>query len=226
MIIYGVILLTIVIITKTFTFVRNKKLLETVTNSHRGTKSERKLVLKLLKEGFPAQTIFHDLYVSKKDGNYSQIDLVLATKVGIVVFEVKEFSGWIFGNGNHRKWTQVLAHGKHKYYFYNPIFQNNKHIENLKLKLVDFKNIPFFSVVVFFGGCEFRDISFIPNTTFLIKSPKLSDVLEKIMGENKTANYKSKRDVVNVFSEAVDNGNSKEIIETHIKKIQNMLGEK
>lgn len=95
MIIVGVILLAIFIFI--FFYIRDKKLLKTVTKSHRGTKTEGKLVLKLLKAGFPAQTIFHDLYLKNRNGNYSQIDLVLATKVGIIVFEVKKYSGWIFG---------------------------------------------------------------------------------------------------------------------------------
>ena len=223
MIIGGVILLAIFIFI--FLYIRDKKLLETVTKSHRGTKTERKLVLKLLKAGFPAQTIFHDLYLKNRDGNYSQIDLVLATKVGIIVFEVKKYSGWIFGTGNQNKWTQVLAYGKDKYYFYNPILQNKKHVENLKTTLTDFQNIQFFSVVVFFGDCKFRDVSFIPKNTFLTKSPRVMDVVKKIIKDNEPANYKSKRDVVNILSAAVENGNSHKITEKHIKNIKDMLGE-
>lgn len=58
----------------------------------------------------------------------SQIDVVVATNVGIIVFEVKDYSGWIYGNGNQQKWTQVLSHGREKYRFYNPILQNRSHI--------------------------------------------------------------------------------------------------
>ena len=223
MIIGGVIIVAIFIFI--FFYIRDKKLLETVTKSHRGTKTERKLVLKLLKAGFPAQTIFHDLYLENRNGNYSQIDLVLATKVGIIVFEVKKYSGWIFGTGNQNKWTQVLAYGKDKYYFYNPILQNKKHVENLKTTLTDFQNIKFFSVVVFYGDCQFRDVSFIPNNTFLTKSPRVIDVVKKIIKENESANYKSKRIVVDILSTAVENGNSKKITEKHIKNIKDMLGE-
>ena len=223
MIIGGVIIVAIFIFI--FFYIRDKKLLETVTKSHRGTKTERKLVLKLLKAGFPAQTIFHDLYLENRNGNYSQIDLVLATKVGIIVFEVKKYSGWIFGTGNQNKWTQVLAYGKDKYYFYNPILQNKKHVENLKTTLTDFQNIQFFSVVVFYGDCQFRDVSFIPNNTFLTKSPRVINVVKKIIKENESANYKSKRDVVDILSTAVENGNSKKITEKHIKNIKDMLGE-
>ena len=87
--------------------IQDKKLLKTVTKQNRGTKTERDLVLKLLKHGIPAQSIFHDLYVKKQNGNFSQIDLVVVTKVGIVVLEVKEYSGWIFGSGHNSQWTQV-----------------------------------------------------------------------------------------------------------------------
>lgn len=222
-IIIGIFLLTILVYL--FLLLRDRKLLETVTKSHRGTKTERELVLKLLKAGFPPQTIFHDLYLRNKFGNYSQIDLVLATKVGIIVFEVKKYSGWIFGNGNQTKWTQVLAYGKQKNYFYNPVLQNEKHIEDLKTKLTDFQNIPFYSVIVFFGDCEFRDVSFIPKNTYLLKSPRVIQVVKKIIEDNELANYKSKRDVVNVLSSAVMNGESRKISERHINDIKEMLGE-
>ncbi|MDA6069510.1 NERD domain-containing protein [Flavobacterium sp. AC] len=223
MVIVGVILLAILIFI--LLYIRDKKLLETVTKSHRGTKTERQLILKLLKAKFPAQTIFHDLYIKNKFGNYSQIDLVLATKVGIIVFEVKKYSGWIFGNGNHSKWTQVLAYGKEKYYFYNPILQNKKHVEELKAQKTDFQNIPFFSVVVFFGDCEFRDVSFIPTNTYLTKSPRVIAVVKKIIKENDQAKYKSKRDVVSILAAAVENGSNHKISEKHIKNIKDMLGD-
>ena len=122
--------------------VKNDKLLRTVTHKGRGTWSERDLILKLLKNGFSSETIFHDLYVQKSDGSFSQIDVVIVTEVGIFVVEVKHFSGWIFGTGNQSKWVQVLAYGKQKYPFYNPIFQNNSHIKFLKSRLSNLDDIP------------------------------------------------------------------------------------
>jgi len=35
-------------------------------------------------------------------GHYSQLDIVLATRVGVVVYEVKGMSGWILGSGRIR----------------------------------------------------------------------------------------------------------------------------
>jgi len=56
---------------------------------------------------------------SSTQGRYVQLDIVLATRVGVVVFEVKELIGWIFGSGQ-QEWTQVLAYGRQWYRFYNP----------------------------------------------------------------------------------------------------------
>ena len=46
--------------------IREIQLLRTVTQLNRGTKSERNLILQLLKEGFSSNDIFHDLYIKKK----------------------------------------------------------------------------------------------------------------------------------------------------------------
>jgi hypothetical protein len=207
-----------------FRKIRDKQLLETVTKSYRGTRTERELVLKLLKQGIPSQAIFHDLYIKKPDGEYSQIDLVVATKVGIIVFEVKDYSGWIFGNGQHREWTQVLAYGQEKYRFYNPIMQNNRHIGELRKKLKQFENIPFYSVVVFFGDCVLKDINFVPDGTFLVKSARVFEVLDIIMSKNKLAPYTDKFEVVKVLKEAMYNGDIKAIQTQHIENIKDKLG--
>lgn len=201
---------------------RDAKLLKTVTELSRGTKSERDLVLKLLKFGIPAQTIFHDLYLQKYNGNFSQIDLVVPTKVGIIVFEIKDYSGWIFGTGRQPQWTKVLAYGKQKYRFYNPIMQNNKHIDDLRKQLNE--NVPFYSVVVFYGDCELKDISFVPEGTFIVKSKRVLEVMRIIMNENMPANYTDKHNVVRVLKESVKNGESKLTQSQHIENIRDMIG--
>ena len=203
---------------------RDQKLLKTVTKPYRGTRSERKMVLNLLKRKIPAQTIFHDLYLRNSSGKYSQIDLVVATKVGIIVFEIKEYSGWIFGTGNQKEWTQVLAYGNRKYRFYNPIFQNKKHIADLINQLPQFEKIPFYSVIVFFGDCEFRDLRLIPDDVYLIKSWQVANVLGKLLLTNPQAKYTDKREVVNLLNAAVQNGENSQICEEHIRNIQAMGG--
>ncbi len=206
-----------------WTFNRNQKLLETVTKSDRGTYSERNLVIKLLKYGIPSQAIFHDLYVRKPNENFSQIDLVVATTAGIIVFEVKDYSGWIFGKGYQEQWTQVLAYGSQKYRFYNPIMQNNKHIIELRNTQKQFENIPFYSVIVFDGNCELRDISFVPEGTFVVRVERVLEVL-RIIQAKEPAPYKDKYEVIRVLKEAVENGAHKETELQHIEKVTDMLG--
>ena len=126
---------------------RDRELISSVTSLNRGTSSEKSLILQLLKKGTPSETIFHDVFIKKNNNEFSQIDLVLATKQGIIVFEVKDYSGWIFGSGNNTNWTKVLAFGKKKYKFYNPIKQNNNHISELKKTLKQFEKVPFFSTI-------------------------------------------------------------------------------
>jgi hypothetical protein len=206
-----------------YTKIRNKRLLETVTKSNRGTRSERKLVLKLLKYGIPSQTIFHDLYVEKRKRRYAQIDLVVPTSVGVLVFEVKDYSGWIYGNDSPR-WTQVLAYGREKHRFYNPIMQNSKHIIDLKKKLSQFENIPFFSIIVFYGDSVIKDFGHVPYRTFIIKPRSLRKLISDILKNSDPAQYTNKREVVNVLKEAVRNGDSPEIRNMHIAHIMNMSG--
>jgi hypothetical protein len=204
--------------------IRDKKLLETVPKQNRGTRTERDLVLKFSKYGIPGEIIFHDLYVKKYNGNFSQIDLVVATKAGIIVLEVKDYSGWIFGAGHNSQWTQVLAYGKRKYRLYNPIMQNNKHISDLKKQLRKFETVPFYSIVVFYGNCVLKDINFVPKGTFLVKSNRVLEVMETVMANNELARYANKNEIVRILKEAVKNGEDKETQIQHIKSVREMLG--
>lgn len=112
---------------------KEQKLIEQVTPITRGEESERKVILNLLKEGINPKAIFHDLYIQKPNREYTQIDVAVATKAGIIVFEVKDYSGWIFGNEHQKYWTQILAFGKEKHRFYNPVMQNYGHIQAIRI---------------------------------------------------------------------------------------------
>lgn len=68
---------------------KERELIEQVTPITRGEWSERRVVLKLLKAGINPKAIFHDLYIQKPNGTYTQVDVAVATKVGLIVFEVK-----------------------------------------------------------------------------------------------------------------------------------------
>jgi len=211
-----------------FLFIRknrlDRQLLETVTSVHRGTWSERNMILKLLKNNIHQKAIFHDLYLEKTPGKFSQIDIVVATKVGLIVFEVKDYSGWIFGKGTQRNWTQVLSYGRIRLPFYNPIMQNKSHIEALRKKSNQFKNIPIYSVIVFYGNCQLRDVSIIPENTFIVYPGGILKVLNLITEQNELANYTDKYEIINVLQQAVYNGDNPEIQYKHAENIRNMRG--
>ncbi len=218
-------ILAVYILYMAYTKLWEKYSLKRVTKSNRGTPSERNLVLKLLKRGIPAENIFHDLYVEKSVGNFSQVDLVAVSEIGIIVFEVKEYSGWIFGSGNQQTWTKVLNYGKEKHRFYNPIKQNNRHIVELRKKLFQFSHVPFYSVIIFYGDCELKEINFVPNGTFVAKSNRVSEVVGKILKENITVDYIDKSEVLRILKEAVINGGIVENQIIHSENIKDMLGE-
>jgi len=201
---------------------QNKKLLLSVTSLDRGTSSEKDLILKLLKNEIPSKAIFHDLMIRKGQDEFSQIDLVLATKQGIIVFEVKDYKGWIFGSGNHNNWTQVLAYGKRKYRFYNPVKQNKNHINNLKNTLKQFEKIPFYSIVVFYGDCTLKEIEYIPKDTYIVKPHRIMDVINQIKNNNEFADYSNKQEIVDKLNKAVILGGNEEALKKHINRIKEM----
>ncbi len=206
------------------TISHNRDLIESVTQLERGTWSERDLILELLKNDFKPGAIFHDLYLKKSNEQHAQIDLVLATSAGIIVFEVKDYSGWIFGKGNQSQWTQVLAYGRDKYRFYNPVLQNKNHITELRKQSRQFAKLPIFSVIVFYGNCELRDISFIPHGTYITTARRVLDVVETIINDNPPANYTDKHEIIRILKQAVENGATPEIQEQHAESVQDMIG--
>jgi hypothetical protein len=104
--------------------------------------------------------------------------------------------------------------------------QNQKHIEAIINQDDQYKNIPFFSVVVFFGNCEFKDISAVPKDVYLIKSWEVNDIVEKILSDNQPAKYVNKLKIVELFNQAVKNGDDDIIREKHFSNIKSMLKNK
>lgn len=90
--------------------------------------------------------IINDLLLYN-DSKSHQIDHIIIRKTGVFVIETKHYSGQIYGQDNQKEWTQVLAYGREKYRFYNPILQNKSHIYALS-KIVGRKDC-FVSIIVF-----------------------------------------------------------------------------
>ncbi len=200
--------------------VQDNKLLRTVTKNGRGTWSERDLIIRLLKAGVSSERIFHDLYIQKKDRTYSQVDIAVVTEVGVIVIEVKKYSGWIYGMGNREKWVQVLDYGKAKFPIYNPIFQNDGHIRAIKNSLPNYFNIPFHSLIVFYGDCKLKKISNIPIEVQVVKANKAIDAFNDILLKIPSSNLYFE-EVLAVIKKGVENGDDLEIQNKHVKNVNN-----
>lgn len=204
-----------------YRYVQDNELLRTVTQNGRGTWSERDLVIRLLKAGVSSDRIFHDLYIQKKDGTYSQVDIAVVTEVGVVVIEVKKYSGWIYGMGNREKWVQVLDYGKAKFPIYNPVYQNDGHIRAIKNSLPNYFNIPFYSLIVFYGNCKLKKISNIPSEVLVVKVNKAIDAFNDILLKIPSSNFYYE-EIVAVFKKGVENGDDLEIQNKHVQNLQSM----
>lgn len=79
----------------------------------------------------------------------TQIDHILIGYFGVLVVETKNMKGEIYGNPSDKEWTQILGDKKHK--FYNPMKQNQTHIDNIRyvFNKENIYNIQLESLVVF-----------------------------------------------------------------------------
>ncbi len=195
---------------------KERKLIEQVTSINRGEWSERRVILSLLKEGIDPNAIFHDLYIQKPNGEYTQVDVAVVTNAGIIVFEVKDYSGWIFGNEYQRYWTQVLAFGREKYRFYNPVMQNAGHIRAIRQCLPKNFGIPIYSIIVFFGKSEFKNITCNAYNTFIIYPSSIRQVVSAIL-MRQDAEFGDKDEIMDLFTTAVQNGDNADIVASQIK---------
>ena len=215
--------LALAIIFKIWRRHRNNKIIAESTDLHRGTASERDIILRLRKFGIEAQDIYHDLYFRRRNGAYVQVDMVVPTKVGIIVFELKDYKGWLFGDGEHKKWTQILNYGKVKNYFYNPVMQNEGHIFHMRELCPQLRNVPIYSVIVFSGDCRLRKMRNIPNDVHIIYDKQLKSALKDIF-RNPTVSYSNKAEIARFLEQGKENGADSRIVAEHIEYVRSRHG--
>ena len=100
----------------------------------RGEKYTAKKLNRVDRSGYNGM-VLQNVYIPKRNGETSEIDLLFITKIGIFVMESKNYSGYIFGTDTNQKWTVSLhvGHGyTEKHQFYNPILQNAGHVRALR----------------------------------------------------------------------------------------------
>jgi hypothetical protein len=141
-------------------------------------KTGERFAYRVLKDQYLSKQIFRNLYVKRSDGKYTEIDLVTVGRGALLVYESKNYSGWIFGNDTDAYFMQTLPNGK-KQRFYSPIRQNNTHIEALK-EYLDGYPLEYHSVIVFSERCTLKNISCTTPNTHIIKRDALDRTVSKI----------------------------------------------
>lgn len=116
--------------------------------------------------------VFNDVLV-QHNGRSSQIDHVVVSPFGVFVIETKNYKGWIYGGRFAQYWTQNIWGNKHR--LFNPILQNQGHINALKRVLPTFHEKQFISVVVFSSKASL--MSSLPRECNVITTSKLNAVI-------------------------------------------------
>lgn len=177
----------------------------------RGWLGERR-VKKILGKTTPgSKYVINDLTLSLADGKSSQIDHLLINQNGILVIETKNYSGRIYGNEKQSEWTQVLAYGKCKNSFYNPVRQNATHL--YRLAEIVGKDIPLYSAIVF-----------VQNNTSYISASHVYTIagLKKLIKQPGSA-YLSQAQQESIYGKLLTIKEGKAVSKKqHIKNIQQM----
>lgn len=178
---YKIFKLFILIIKKTFKTLKykntNKKLdnfkLEKYNNLSqnekmhiKGQDGENEIINYLKQDNTYYKKILNNIYLPKNENEYNELDVILICNYGIFLFEIKNYSGWIFGDRNTEYWTKSFKHKSYK--FYNPIMQNLKHLDLLK-KFVNIEKYNLYkSVVLFMGNAKIKNFIENKNNDYIL----------------------------------------------------------
>lgn len=125
----------------------------------------------------PENQILRNVYVPTADGKTSEIDLLVVSKKGLLVFECKNYAGNVYGDAQRNKWIQYL--GKKKSFFYNPFMQNRSHIKHLKKYLEAYGDIPMIPMVTTITRGNWKVKNYGPEDYLLGHNSHLKDILAK-----------------------------------------------
>ena len=123
-----------------------------------------------------------NVYLPKRDGTTTEVDLIYINSNGVFVIESKNYSGWIFGNDMQKYWTQSLKGGQ-KNKFFNPVWQNDAHANAIKSVVGDRYSGPYFNIVVFSARCELKKITISRGNTWVINRQALIRTVKNISEE-------------------------------------------
>ncbi|ULQ61015.1 NERD domain-containing protein [Brucepastera parasyntrophica] len=206
-----IVILIVIILTIIFA---SKYIRRISTPEYKGLLGESKVAKRLRELPDEEYRVFNNIYLKIKDSSI-QIDHIVVSLYGIYIIETKNFSGWIFGRENQEYWTQVIYKNKEK--FRNPIKQNLAHIKSLKYILSNFENIKYYSIIVFAGTAELKNIV---SETPVIYDHQIVRIIS-LYRDEKIISRMEFEDIISIINENII---QEEDIES--KHIQNIYGKK
>lgn len=157
--------------------------------------------------------VLHNITLQNKQGKTTQIDHIIVSIYGIFVVETKNYQGWIYGNEIDRQWTQVIY--KKRQQFYNPVKQNQGHINALKGMLPEYQHIPFISIINFSPKATLKEIKIHSSHVYVVYTHRVNSIIKSMK-----APMLSNSEVVSVF-ERIQQQNNKKLSSKHIINLRN-----
>lgn len=176
---------------------------------------------------------FHD-HMYEDSLSTSQIDNMLLTSKALYVIEAKNYHGHIFGSESQDQWTMTVKHvnkkrsrsGKvyhkthiSKHSFYNPLKQNQTHINKIKNLTEIHNTIPIYNIVVFGSNAYLRDVKHSADV-YVINLSQLKHIIVQL--ENSTQKVLT-LDTMQSYVEDLYyfNDTNKKNRKSHVKRLQN-----
>lgn len=122
----------------------------------KGNYGEFLLYRKILSR-FGKENVYTNLYLEGENTDLTEIDVLAISKEGIFVFEMKNYSGWIYGSEKDEQWTQAFNRNS-KFRFYNPLRQNYAHTKATE-KYLNINESDIIPVVVFSNHSKLKKIN-------------------------------------------------------------------
>lgn len=134
-------------------------------------------IYRLLNQVAPrSSVILRNLYLPTARGT-TEIDLLLLSRKGIFVFEIKNYRGNIYGDERYNEWLKVLPNGK-KVPFYNLVWQNEGHIRALLCLFPEINPRVVYSRIVFCGSSEIKRVKIKKRRVQILKDTALKRKLK------------------------------------------------
>lgn len=108
--------------------------------------------------------VFRNVYVQRKSGFLTEIDLLAVHPTGVYVVESKNYAGLVVGDGNQKDWEHIKS-PNYKRTFYSPVAQNKGHIDALREACQFHLGFipPMLSLLVFPDHCDLQIVNLPPG---------------------------------------------------------------